>query len=327
MKKIQFTAAKPTGRLTLGNYLGAVRGWKQMQEEYDSIFCVADLHSLTGKVDPEELRSNSYAVMAIYLAVGLDPKKSVLYYQSQLPAHPELCWELNCITSMGEANRMTAYKEKAQKNKNVTVGLFDYPMLMAADILLFDTNYVAIGDDQRQHLELARTLATRFNNKYGETFVVPEGIYQKVGARIYNLQDPIHKMSKSDDDNTGNILLEDDIDLIRQKIKRAVTDSGNEIIARPDKPGVTNLLTIYSSLAGISIKQAEEYFAGKNYGVLKNEVADIVIETLRPVQETYNYYMNHKEEIIDIAKEGVEKVREKAENKVKEVKSKMGLLF
>ncbi len=327
MKKIQFSAAKPTGRLTLGNYIGAVNNWISMQEEYNSIFCVADLHSLTVKIEPDELRDNSFAVMANYLAVGLDPKKCVLYYQSQLPAHPELCWEMNCITSMGEASRMTAYKEKAQKNQNVSVGLFDYPMLMAADILLFDTDYVAIGEDQRQHLELARDLAIRFNNKYGNTFVVPEGIYPKVGAKIYNLQNPIRKMSKSDDDNSGNILLEDDIDLIRQKIKRAVTDSGSEIVAREDKPGVTNLLNIFSVLSKMSIKEAEKYFDGKNYGCLKNEVAELVIETLKPVQQKFKYYMSHKEEIIDIAKEGVEKVREQAENKVKLVKEKMGLIF
>lgn len=326
-KKILYSGAKPTGRLTLGNYIGAVGKWGKMQEDYNSIFCVADLHSLTVNVDPKELKDNSYAVMANYLACGISPEKSVLYFQSQIPAHCELCWLLNCVATMGEASRMTAYKEKAQNNQSVSVGLFDYPMLMAADILLYNSNIVPIGEDQRQHLELARNLAIRFNNKYGETFVVPEGFYQTVGAKIYNLQDPVHKMSKSDVDDSGNIMLEDEPDIIRQKIKRAVTDSGNEIVAREDKPGVTNLLSIFSSLSGMSIKDAEKHFEGKNYGVLKNEVADIVVETLRPVQEKFNYYMSNKDEIERIAKLGAEKIMAQAESKVKEVKQKMGLVF
>lgn len=327
MKDTLFSGAKPTGRLTLGNYIGAVGNWQFMQNEYNSIFCIVDLHSLTVKIEPEVLTGNSYAVMATYLACGLSPEKSTLYFQSQLSAHSELCWLLNCVANMGETSRMTAYKGKAHNKDSVSVGLFDYPILMAADILLFGTKYVPIGEDQRQHLEMARNLAIRFNNKYGETFVVPEGIYPKVGAKIYNLQEPTKKMSKSDSDNSGNILLEDDLDLIRQKIKRAVTDSDNLIKASESKAGVTNLLTIYSALAHISIQEAEKHFEGKNYGALKNEVADIVVDTLRPVQEKMNYYMSHKDEIRKIAEQGADKVRAIADAKVKEVKKKMGLIF
>ncbi len=328
MKDKLYTAAKPTGRLTLGNYVGAVDNWLKMQEEYDSIFCVADLHSLTVLVDPKELKDNSYAVMANYLACGLDPKKCTLYFQSQIPAHPELCWLLDCITSMGEASRMTAYKEKAQNKNNVSVGLFNYPMLMAADILLYDAKYVPIGEDQRQHLELARNLAIRFNNKYGETFVVPQGVYQKVGAKIYNLQNPLKKMSKSDFDNSGNILLEDSLDEIKKKIKRAVTDSDSKIIYDPEnKPGVSNLLSIYSVLTKQNMKSCEAFFEGKNYGALKNEVTNAVISVIEPIQEKFKFYMNNKDEIENIAKEGAEKIRAQAEKKVKLVKEKMGLLF
>ncbi len=328
MKERLYTAAKPTGRLTLGNYVGAVDNWLKMQEEYDSIFCVADLHSLTVNIDPKELRDNSYAVMANYLACGLDPNKCTLYYQSQVPAHTALCWLLDCVTSMGEASRMTAYKEKAQSNKNVSVGLFNYPMLMAADILLYDAKYVPIGEDQRQHLELARNLAIRFNNKYGETFVVPQGVYQKVGAKIYNLQNPTKKMSKSDFDNSGNILLEDPIDVIKQKIKRAVTDSDSKIIYDPEnKPGVSNLLSIYSVLAKKSMKECEAFFDGKNYGALKNEVSDIVIATIEPIQQKFMYYMNNKDEIEKIATQGAERIEAEADKKVKLVKERMGLIF
>ena len=328
MKQRLYTAAKPTGRLTLGNYVGAVDNWLKLQNEYDSIFCVADLHSLTVEISPQELRDNSYAVMANYLACGLDPKKCTLYYQSQISAHPELCWLLDCITSMGEASRMTAYKEKAENKNGVSVGLFNYPMLMAADILLYDAKYVPIGEDQRQHLELARNLATRFNNKYGETFTVPEGVYQKVGAKIYNLQNPTKKMSKSDFDNSGNILLEDDLDVIKQKIKRAVTDSDTKIVFDPqNKPGVSNLLSIYSVLTKKDMKSCESFFAGKNYGALKNEVCEVVVETIKPIQEKFNFYMKNKDEIEKIAIEGAEKISGIAENKIKLVKQKMGLIF
>ena len=328
MKDKLYTAAKPTGRLTLGNYIGAVDNWLMMQDKYDSIFCVADLHSLTVDIDPKELKDNSYAVMANYLACGLDPKKCTLYYQSQIPAHPELCWLLDCITSMGEASRMTAYKEKAQNKNKVSVGLFNYPMLMAADILLYDAKYVPIGEDQRQHLELARNLAIRFNNKYGETFVVPTGVYQKVGAKIYNLQNPTKKMSKSDFDNSGNILLEDPIDVIKQKIKRAVTDSDTKIVFdQENKPGVSNLLSIYSVLAKKSMKDCEKFFEGKNYGALKKEVTDVVVSTIEPIQQKFNYYMKNRQEIEKVAKNGAEKIQKIAEEKVKLVKEKMGLIF
>ncbi|MBQ8762014.1 MAG: tryptophan--tRNA ligase [Clostridia bacterium] len=326
MKKTLFSAAKPTGRLTLGNYLGAVENWTMMQEEYNSIFCVADLHSLTVPIKPEELKDNSYAVMANYLACGIDPKKSVLFYQSHVKEHAELGWLLNCVTHFGEANRMVAFKEKVQQKKEVTVGLFDYPILMAADILLYDAEVVPIGEDQRQHLELARTLAQRFNFTYGETFKMPEGFYPKIGAKIYDLQNPTKKMSKSDEDTSGTILLEDNPDVIMKKIKRAVTDSEMKIVASKEKPGVTNLLTIYSKLTNQTIKEAEQHFEGANYGKLKTETAEVVIETLKPVQEKFNYYMNNKDVLAEIAKQGAEKAAEYASKKVEEVKEKMGLI-
>lgn len=326
MKKTLFSAAKPTGRLTLGNYLGAVENWVQMQDDYNSIFCVADLHSLTVPIEPSVLNDNSNAVFANYLACGLNPDKCVIYFQSHLKAHTEMGWLLNCLTHFGEANRMVAFKEKMQQKKEVLVGLFDYPILMAADILIHDAEVVPIGEDQRQHLELARTLAQRFNNKYGETFKIPTGLYPKIGAKIYDLQNPTKKMSKSDEDTSGTILLEDNPDVIVAKIKRAVTDSDTRIIASEDKPGVTNLLTIYSKLTNKTIKEAEQHFEGANYGKLKAETAEAVVETLKSVQDKFNYYMTHKDEMYAIAKQGVEKVAKYATNKVDVVKEKMGLI-
>ncbi len=326
MKKTLFSGVKPTGRLTLGNYIGAIGNWQVMQQEFNSIFCVADLHSLTVEIDPKELNDNSYGVLAAYLACGLDPEKSTIYFQSQLPAHTELCWLLNCVATFGETSRMVAFKEKAAHKDSVSVGLFDYPILMAADILLFDSEVVPIGEDQRQHLELARTLANRFNSKYGKTFVVPEGRYQTIGAKIQNLQNPASKMSKSDDDTSGNIMLEDSPETIRKEIKRAVTDSGDTIVASKDKPGITNLLNIYCALSHMSIKEAEAHFAGKSYGQLKSELADLVVDTLKPVQDRMAQLLSNRAELDEIVRKGAEKVRIQAERKVREVKTKMGLI-
>ena len=325
-KKTIFSGAKPTGRLTLGNYIGAVKNWKAMQDDYSAIFSVVDLHSLTVDISPEELKDNSYAALANFIACGLDPEKSIIYMQSHIKEHAELAWLLNCITWFGEAGRMTQFKDKKQKVENVSVGLFDYPVLMAADILLFDAHLVPIGEDQRQHLELARTLANRFNAKYGKTFVVPEGYYPKLGAKVYDLQDPTKKMSKSETDMSGIILLEDSPEVIRNKIKRAVTDSDNKIIFSADKPGVSNLLTIYCSLTDTTPKAAEEHFAGNGYGVFKSEVAEVVVSTLEGVQAEFKRLMQDKAELDRIAKLGADRLREKAAKKLAEVKAKMGLI-
>jgi len=326
VKKTMFSGAKPTGRLTLGNYIGAVKNWKEMQEEYNAIFSIVDLHSLTVDIAPEVLKDNSYAALANFMACGLDPKKSAIYMQSHIDCHAALGWLLNCITWFGEAQRMTQFKEKKLKGTNVSVGLFDYPVLMAADIMLFDADVVPIGEDQRQHLELARTLATRFNNKYGKTFVVPEGYYPKIGAKVCDLQNPTKKMSKSDEDTSGIILLEDSPEVIRSKVKRAVTDSDSRIVFAKDKPGISNLLTIYSALTGNSIKASEAHFVGKGYGDLKREVAEVVIETLAKPQQEFKRLMSDKGELDRIAKTGADRLRCQAEAKLKQARDKMGLI-
>ncbi|MCL2540013.1 MAG: tryptophan--tRNA ligase [Firmicutes bacterium] len=321
-----FSGIKPSGRFTLGNYIGAVKNWQEMQSRYNSIFSVVDLHALTVDINPDELRENIYAAIANLIACGLDPNKSTIYCQSHISGHAELGWLLNCITWFGEAGRMTQFKDKSRKGAQVSVGLFDYPVLMAADIMLFDAALVPIGEDQRQHVELSRTLAVRFNNKYGNTFVVPEGYFPKLGAKIYDLQEPTKKMSKSDADASGCVLLEDSPEVIRSKIKRAVTDSDGKIVFSKDKPGVSNLLTIYCTLTNKTPKQAEEYFGGKGYGALKNEVADAVIATLAEPQEIFKRLMNDKAELDRLAKLGAEKLQKQACAKLAVVKQKMGLI-
>ena len=252
-KQILYSATKPTGKLTLGNYIGAIKSWREMQENNNCLFCVADLHSLTIDIDKKELNDNTYSQLATFLAFGLDPKKSIIYVQSQVHEHAELGWIMNCTTYFGEASRMTQFKDAKAKNKNITVGLFVYPMLMAADILLYDTAVVPVGIDQMQHVEIARDIAERFNSKYGNTFVVPKGVVPKSGAKIMGLLDPTKKMAKSGDNDNDVIYIEDDDDTIRRKFKRAVTDSENSIKFSETKPGVSNLLTIYSAMKNIII--------------------------------------------------------------------------
>ena len=327
-KKIVLSGIKPTGVLTLGNYIGAVKNWLWLQSEFKCFYMVADLHAITVDNVPAELRTRTLDMFAMLLALGIDPEKSVPFVQSHVSAHAELTWVLNCFTQFGEARRMTQYKDKSQKHpENVNVGLFDYPVLMAADILLYNAHYVPIGKDQQQHLELARTVAERFNARYSPTFTVPEGIYPKLGAKVFSLADPLAKMGKSEDDPNGCVLLTDDPDTVRRKFKRAVTDSETEIRYDPaKKPGVSNLLTIYASITETAIKAAEAEFAGKSYVALKENTAEAVIETLRPTMETYKKLRADKNYLSGIINNGAEKATASARKMLDKVYRKVGFV-
>ena len=325
--KTVYSALKPTGNLQLGNYIGALRNMVKLQEEYNCIYTIADLHALTVNNVPAELRKKTYDFAALFLAIGLDPEKSTLFIQSHVPAHAELAWVLNCYTQYGEAKRMTQFKDKSAKNpENVNVGLFAYPTLMAADILLYNADLVPVGQDQVQHLELARTIAERFNNKYSPTFTVPEGVLNKSGAKIQNLLDPTSKMGKTDDNTNGVIFLLDDADTIMRKFKRAVTDSGNEICVREDKPGISNLLTIYSVMTNTSVESATELFNGSSYADFKMKVGETVVEGLRPVREKYNELIANKDYLDQIMREGAEKAARTANKTLAKVYRKIGLV-
>jgi len=323
MKRI-FSGVQPTGNVHLGNYLGALRNWVTLQREYESFFCIVNLHAITGRQDPKLLAEKTRELARLYLAVGIDPQVSTIFVQSDVAEHAELTWVLNCIARMSELERMTQFKEKARKQReNVGVGVFDYPVLMASDILLYQTDLVPVGEDQKQHLELTRDLAIRFNRDYGETFRVPEPFIPKVGARIMSLSDPTNKMSKSDDDANGCVRLLDDADSIRRKFKRAVTDSGTEIRFDVTRPAITNLLTIYQLLTGQAPAEIETHFVGKGYGQLKQELADVTIEFLRPVQEQAQAIDDA--ELSRILGEGAAKARGIASATWADVKKKMGL--
>ena len=286
MTKRIFSGAQPTGNVHLGNYLGALKNWVALQHEYESFFCIVNLHAITVQQDPKLLAKKSRELARIYLAVGIDPNASTVFVQSDVPHHSELTWILNCVARMSELERMTQYKEKARKQQeNVSVGLFDYPVLMASDILLYQTDLVPVGDDQKQHLELTRDLAIRFNRDYGETFKVPDPYIPKVGARIMSLSDPLKKMSKSDDDPNGCVLLLDDADTLQRKFKRAVTDSGTEITFDESRPAIYNLLEIFHLITGKTQQEVEDHFAGKGYAHLKSQLAEATIEFLRPIQQ------------------------------------------
>ena len=322
-----FSALKPTGDLTIGNYIGALKNMIKMADEYDCYYAVADLHSLTVDNVPADLRRRTYDFMAFFIAMGLDPDKCTVFVQSHVPAHAELGWVLNCYTQYGEARRMTQFKDKSAKApENVNVGLFAYPTLMAADILLYQADLVPIGKDQKQHLELARTIAERFNNRYSPTFVVPDGFYPKTGAKIYSLLDPTAKMGKTDDNTAGTIFLLDDADTVMRKFKRAVTDSGNEIRFSADKPGISNLLTIYSTFAGGSIEDAEKQFEGKDYAYFKNAVGESVVEYFRPIKEEYARLIADKAYLGEIMKKGADKAARTAYKTLSKVYRKIGLV-
>ncbi|MDO5139636.1 MAG: tryptophan--tRNA ligase [Oscillospiraceae bacterium] len=325
-KKVVFSGIQPTGGFTLGNYLGAIRNWGPLQDEYDCIYSVVDLHSLTVRQDPATLRRQIRESAAMLLACGVDPEKSILFIQGDVHQHAELSWLLSCYTQFGELSRMTQFKDKSKKHpENVNGGLFTYPVLMAADILLYQTNLVPIGADQKQHLELSRDIAIRFNGIYGDVFTIPEGYFPKVAARIMSLQDSTAKMSKSDANENAKIMLTDDGDAIIRKFKRAVTDSGSEVRAADDKPGVTNLMSIYSAVTGKNFEEIEREFEGKGYGEFKIAVGESVRDTLMPIQDKYRTYLADKDQLNAVLKSGAEHASYIASKTLRKVRRKIGL--
>ena len=325
MKKRIFSGAQPTGSLHIGNYLGALKNWVALQDEYESYFCIVNLHAVTLPQNPETLKRKTLDLARIYLASGINPEKSTVFIQSDVSEHAELAWILSCIARMGELERMTQFKDKGKGNtERAGVGLFSYPLLMASDILLYQTNLVPVGQDQKQHLELSRDLAERFNRDFGETFVVPEPFIPPVGAKIQSLQDASKKMSKSDDNLNGSIFLLDDADTILKKFKKAVTDSGTEITFDDARPAIKNLLTIYRLMTGKTAEECEANFTGKGYGQLKTEIAEAVIEFLKPFQERVKNYTD--EDLKVILKSGAEKAKAIARETLKDVYAKMGIV-
>lgn len=325
-KKIVFSGIQPTGNLHLGNYIGALRNFGPLQEEYDCLYSIVDLHAITVRQNPTQLRQNCLKLMSLYLAAGLDPDRSLIYFQSHVPAHAELAWVLNCFTYMGELSRMTQFKDKAQKHaENINVGLFAYPTLMAADILLYQTNFVPVGNDQKQHIEITRDIAERFNAIYGDVFTIPEPLIGKVGARVMSLSDPTRKMSKSDPEDTFIAIL-DEPNVIRKKVRRAVTDS--EALVKYDvenKPGVSNLMSIYSAVTGKAFAEIENEFVGKGYGDFKEAVADAVIAELEPIQARYRQISADKAYLNEVMTKGAERAAKLAARTMSKVRRKVGL--
>jgi tryptophanyl-tRNA synthetase len=325
MKKRVFSGIQPTGDTHIGNYLGATRHWADRQDEYENIFCIVDLHAITTPQDPEELKAKIREVTGLLLAVGIDTERSIVFIQSHVPAHSELAWILNCFTPMGWMQRMTQYKEKAKNQESVSTGLFDYPALMAADILLYDTDVVPVGDDQKQHVELTRDIAQRFNSIYGDTFALPSPVIPDVGARIMGLDDPEKKMSKSEPGSNHAINLLDTPDVIMNKLKRAATDSLRDIVYDEKRPGVYNLLVIYELFTGKSRSEIEDHFAGKGYADLKKELAEVVIEGLSPIQKRYSELTADPGYIDSLMVEGAEQAKPLAEKTLARVKDIIGL--
>lgn len=324
-KKSLFSGMQSTGTLHIGNYLGALKNWVELEDEYESFYCVVDMHSITIRQDPAELRRKARALLTLYIAAGLNPEKNCIYYQSHVPAHAELNWILNCFTYMGELNRMTQYKDKASKNEdNINAGLFTYPVLMAADILLFQSDIVPVGDDQKQHIELTRDIAQRFNSIYGEVFTVPEPYIKRTGARIMSLQEPTKKMSKSDENENASIYLLDDTDTIIRKFKRAVTDSESQIRHSKEKPGISNLIEIYGIATGKTIAETEKEFEGKGYGEFKIAVGESVATMLRPIQDRFNELSKDKSYIDAIIKNNAEKASYFANKTLRKAQKKVG---
>ncbi len=321
-----FSGIQPTGNLTLGNYIGALRNFKLLEDEYDCLYSIVDMHALTVRQDPAALRKACLRTMSIFLASGLDPKKNIIYFQSQVHEHAELAWILDCFTYMGELARMTQFKDKSQKHSdNINCGLFAYPVLMAADILLYQTDLVPIGADQKQHLELAQDIADRFNAIYGDVFVVPEGYFPKVGARIMSLQEPTRKMSKSDPEETYIAIL-DKPDIIRKKVRRAVTDCENRVVFDPEnRPGVSNLMSILSALTGRSMDDIAAEYDGKGYGPFKDAVADAVIAALEPIQKEYDRISADKAYLQEVMTSGAERASMIAHKTMLKVRKKVGL--
>lgn len=328
-KKTIFSGVAPSGNIHIGNYLGAIKQWVEMQDtgEFQNIFCVVDEHAITTPQDPEKLRAKILEVFTLYLACGIDPEKSIIFIQSGVSEHAELGWILNTITPVGELERMTQFKDKSQKQKSVLAGLLNYPVLMAADILLYQTNIVPVGEDQIQHIELTRTVAKKFNNSYGPTFTIPEAMISKEGKRIMGLDNPAKKMSKSSENPHNYIALLDSPEIIMKKIMSAVTDSGNEIkYYEKDKPAISNLLTIYSLFSGKKIGEIEQEYSGKNYSILKKGLAEVIIEKLSPIQKKYNDLSADPEHIKNILRNGADKAKKIASKTMSDVRSKIGFL-
>ena len=327
MKRI-LSGSAPSGHLCIGNYLGALKNWVELQEEYDCIYVIVDLHAITTQQKPSELRKQSLSFLAQYVACGIDPEKSTIIIQSQVPQHAELSWALSTMTYMGELNRMTQFKEKSKRyNENINAGLYTYPILMASDILLYQADLVPVGADQKQHLELTRDLAQRFNSRYSDTFTIPEPFIPKIGARIMSLQDPTKKMSKSDTDLKNVITLLDNPDIIRKKLKRAVTDSGKRILFDPEKRiGVANLINLYSGLTGLEISAIESHFDGKMYSDLKNELSELIIDALKSIQNEYQKLMGDRTFLNSIMENGRKKANKIANKTLRKVYKKIGFL-
>lgn len=324
-RKRALSCIQPTGVPTLGNYLGALRNWVGLQEEMDCAFAVADLHSITVRQEPQKLRQQIYEMFALLLAIGLDPERNLIFVQSHVPAHAELAWLLSCNTQFGELSRMTQFKDKSQKHAdNINLGLFAYPALMAADILLYQPDYVPVGADQKQHCELTRDIAMRFNNVFGNTFTVPEPYIMKTGARVRSLQDPAKKMSKSDENQNAYISMLDDSDTILRKFKRAVTDSDARVLYLPEKEGISNLMEIYGACTGKDMAAIEAEFEGRGYGDFKIAVGEAVAAELKPIQERFKVYMADKAQLESLMKQGAEKAAYISRRTLDKAKKKMG---
>lgn len=324
-QKVIFSGMQATGNLTLGNYLGALRNWVNIADEYLTFFSVVDLHSITVRQDPAELRRRARALLTLYIAAGLDPEKNCIYYQSHVSGHTELSWILNCFTYMGELNRMTQFKDKAAKHAdNINAGLFTYPVLMAADILLYQADVVPVGKDQLQHLEITRDIAQRFNAIYGDVFTIPEPYMQKAGAKIMSLQDPAKKMSKSDENPNASIYLMDDPDTIMRKFKRAVTDSEAQVRYCEEQPGIRNLIDIYTACTGKTPEETEREFEGRGYGDFKSAVGESVVAVLKPLQDRYAELSKDKAYIDSVIKSNAEKADYYATKTLRKVQKKVG---
>ncbi len=330
-KKIIFSGIQPSGVITLGNYLGALKNWVDLQHDYHCLFSIVDMHAITVRQDPAELRKRSLDLLKLYIACGIDPEENLMFMQSHVPAHAELGWILNCFTYMGELQRMTQFKDKSQRHaENINAGLFTYPVLMAADILLYKTDLVPVGKDQMQHLELARDIANRFNSLYGDVFTVPEGFLTKAGAKIMSLTEPTKKMSKSDPNPKGYISMLDDFNIIAKKIKSATTDSEGVIEYRegdPAKAGINNLLSIMAAVSGKSISEVAAEYAGKGYGDFKADIAEAVVEHIRPIREKYDELSKNKDYLENIYKKGAEQANRMAARTITKVKKKVGFII
>jgi tryptophanyl-tRNA synthetase len=326
-KKVIFSGIQPSGQLTLGNYLGAIKNWVALQDEFDCYFCVVDLHAITVKQEPKDLRQRTLEVLAIYIAAGIVPEKNTLFIQSHVPAHSECAWLLTCNTYMGELSRMTQYKDKSQRyGDSIGAGLFTYPVLMAADILLYNTDLVPVGQDQKQHLEIARDIANRFNNTYSPTFKIPDPYIPKVGAKVMSLQEPTKKMSKSDDNPNAYILIMDPPEVIRKKISRAVTDSLGVINYSDEQPGVKNLLDLLIAINGSTAEELVEYYKDKGYADLKKDVADAIVNELEPIQNKVKDILKDKKALEDIYKLGAEKANYVSMKTLRKMQKKIGFI-